>query len=89
MQQNTYPGGCSLGLARDFTFPTRDEKKETCLSLQQVPTLFIPQYATMRLFRDISHALSPWSQHLEASSGISRAGIWDDNVFASRGESFP
>lgn len=34
-----------------------------------------------------NHALSPWC--LEASSGISRAGIWDYKVFASRGESFP
>lgn len=36
-----------------FAFPTQHGKEETCPTLQQVPTLFIPKYATMRLFRDM------------------------------------
>lgn len=38
---------------------------------------------------DCLETSSPWSWSLKARSGISRAGIWNDKVFASRGESFP
>lgn len=68
-------------------FLTGDGNDEICPRLQQGPTLQSHSVQPRDRLETWSHTLSPWC--LEGSSGISLAGVWDDEVFASRGESFP